>query len=255
MKLRHVSFPGLSRYTVVGRFQQKLVTQFLSHKQALRAANSHHAKFARANISEAPYPTILTAQFQPVYTAGLRENIPAADVARLESLGAEVHHTSRGGQITFHGPGQLVAYPILDMQAHNLTTPCYVHMLEAAVMGVCARYGVKTRRTGNVGVWTGEGEDERKIAAVGVRLRRFVTSHGVGLNVNTDLKWFEHIVACGLADKEATSLKTEGVTGLDVETVGKAFVDEIAKRLDKVDGVVNFPLEQFEKELELTHLS
>lgn len=188
----------------------------------------------------------------PVYTAGLRERTPQDTISRLESLGAEFHTTSRGGQLTFHGPGQLVAYPIIDLKRHGLSTPCYVHALEDASIATCARYGVIGKRTENVGVWVGQEEGkERKIAAVGVRLRRFVSGHGVGFNVATQLGWFGEIVACGLADRTATNLVEEGVEGVGVGEVGRVFVEEIGRRLKGVDGVVQMSVEELKEELDL----
>jgi lipoyl(octanoyl) transferase len=107
-------------------------------------------------------------------------------------------------------------------------------LLEEVLIATCGRYGVKAFRTENTGVWT---SSENKIAAIGVHLRRHITSHGVGLNVSTDLGWFERIVACGLEGKGSTSLEHEGLNGLGVEEVGRVFVDEFAERIEKVDGV------------------
>jgi lipoyl(octanoyl) transferase 2 len=261
--------------------QQTLVQQFLTYKQTLRANRAHSApaandpkhvpesitaaqpitraeplpksspllqQHAAAQINLPPRPTILTAQFHPIYTAGLRERVPPATVARLQSLGAAFSHSPRGGQVTFHGPGQLVGYVVLDVSAHGLGAAAYVRMLEEVVMGVCGRYGVLTERTENVGVWAVGGE--RKIAAVGVRLRRFVASFGVGINVKTDLKWFDHIVACGLEDKKTTSLLAEGVTNVSVEDVGKAFAEEMANRLKHIDGVEEVPYDLFVKDMQ-----
>lgn len=103
----------------------------------------------------------------------------------------------------------------------------------------CAAYGVRARTTGDVGVWVTREADgvERKICAVGVHLRRFVSSHGIGLNVSTEMKWFERIVACGLEGRETTSLLQEGVEGLNVDDVGRVFVEKIGARLSGVDGV------------------
>ena len=101
-------------------------------------------------------------------------------------------------------------------------------------MNTCARYGVETRRTENPGVWF---DEERKICAVGVHLRRNVSSHGIGLNVCTDLGWLDRIVGCGLEDKRATSLKAVGVEGRSVEEVGRVFVEVMAEELMGVSGV------------------
>jgi len=226
MKLQHIALAGLTPYTRASALQAALVRRHLA---------------AKAQRSLAP-PSIITAQFHPVYTSGRRETVSAAQQAYLRASGrAEYAAAARGGQTTFHGPGQLVAYPIVDLRRHGLSPRCYVHALEGAAMRTCARYGVATVRTENVGVWT---TPERKIAAVGVHLRRFVSAHGVGLNVSTDLWWFGRIVACGLADKEATSLEREGVVGVTVEEVGEVFVEEFASGLDGVDGVVRVSEEE-----------
>lgn len=127
----------------------------------------------------------------------------------------EVWPTQRGGQTTFHGPGQLVFYPILDLKAHyplwpkGLSPRCYVNLLEQTTINTLARWGFTGIRTENPGVWEEEGE--RKIAALGVHLRRNITSYGVGLNVTTDLRYFDRIVACGLVGKKVTSMQELGL--------------------------------------------
>jgi lipoate-protein ligase B len=147
---------------------------------------------------------------------------------------AEFVEAMRGGQTTYHGPGQLVAYPIVDLRTHKLSPRCYVGMLEKSLIATCALYGIKAMTTENTGVWTSEDD---KIAAIGVHMRRNITSHGIGLNVNTDLFWFDRIVACGLEGKRATSFSRQGVEGEDVPSVGVRFVEEVAERLEGVDGV------------------
>jgi lipoyl(octanoyl) transferase len=188
-----------------------------------------------------PAPTIITAEFQPVYTCGRREvgNVSASQIAHLTARTpygqAEFHEALRGGQTTFHGPGQLVAYPIIDLKAHGLGVRDHVCLLEKSVMQLLReRYGIESKTTENPGVWV---DDLRKICALGVHLRRNVTSHGIGLNVATDLDWFDRIVACGLEGKRTTSLLDMGVSGLDVETVGTEYVQIVAQRLSGVDGV------------------
>jgi lipoyl(octanoyl) transferase len=190
------------------------------------------------NACAEPPPTIITAQFQPVYTTGRRDYGSLTNEAKrvLRDGGrAEVFEALRGGQTTYHGPGQLTAYPILDLRQHNMGTRDYICLLEKALIAVCGRYGVKAMTTENTGVWVTE---DKKIAAVGVHLRRYVSSHGIGLNVDKRVDWaFGRIVACGLEGKQTTSLEAEGAKGLDVEQVGDAFVEEIAKRLVGVDGI------------------
>ncbi|PNS19656.1 lipoyl(octanoyl) transferase [Sphaceloma murrayae] len=224
MNLRHLHLPGLTPYTHASALQSRLVSRFLAHK-----ANPHTAS---------PDPVIITAQFHPVYTCGRREigTVSAEQQAFLRADGqADFHEALRGGQTTFHGPGQLIAYPILDLKRHALTPRSYVCLLEKSLMGTCKRYGVETRTTEHPGVWV---DEERKIAALGVHLRRNVSSHGVGLNVSTDLGWFGRIVACGLEGKSTTSLQDQGVNGVTVEDAGKVFVEEMAGRLGGVDSIM-----------------
>lgn len=162
----------------------------------------------------------------------------AVDKARLERNGtAQVVESLRGGQTTFHGPGQLVAYPILDLSpsssGFDKRARCYVYLLEQVIIQTLAHCQIAAQRTENTGVWTLRDE---KIAAIGVHLRRNITSHGIALNVATDLSWFDHIVACGLVDKKTTSMAREG-SSVGIERVTDVFVEELAKELG-CEGVV-----------------
>lgn len=175
-----------------------------------------------------PAPTILTSEFNPVYTLGRRERdlLTPEVLSKLTSHGAEVYTTLRGGQTTFHGPGQLTAYVILDLRSHNLTPRCYVRMLEKALIRTCAQYEINAFTTENTGVWTSA---VRKIAAVGVHMRRNITSHGIGLNISTNMDWFDRIVPCGLEGVDTWSFEKEGVLGKSVEEVGDVFSEEVAR--------------------------
>jgi lipoyl(octanoyl) transferase len=146
----------------------------------------------------------------PVYTLGMRarrEHLLASEAA-LRERGAEVVQTDRGGDVTFHGPGQLVAYPILDLRARGLGPAEYVRSLEACVIDTLAAFGIESMRVpGRPGVWV--GAETAKIAAIGVRIRDGVSMHGLALNVTTDLAWFDAIVPCGIADASVTSMERE----------------------------------------------
>ncbi|KAL6712452.1 hypothetical protein ACN47E_000329 [Coniothyrium glycines] len=228
--LRHIHLPGNVSYATAARLQERLVARFLASKPPSHAA--------------APPPHIITAQFTPVYTCGRREigAISAEQQDFLRANGrAEFVEAMRGGQTTFHGPGQLVAYPILDLRTHKLTPRTYVCLLEKSLIAVCAKYGIKASTTEHTGVWTSPDD---KIAAIGVHMRRNITSHGVGLNINTDLSWFDRIVACGLQGKRTTSFTREGVEGQSAELVGKDFVHEVAGRLHGVDYVQSVASEE-----------
>lgn len=173
-----------------------------------------------------------------MYTTGRRDYGTLTEDAKniLRDGGkAEVYEALRGGQTTYHGPGQLTAYPIIDLRQHRLGTRDYICVLEKSIIALCAKYGVKAKTTENTGVWV---TDDKKIAAVGVHLRRYVSSHGIGLNVDRRVDWgFGRIVACGLEGKIITSLEQEGVRGLSFENVAHDFVEEVASRLIGVDGI------------------
>jgi lipoate-protein ligase B len=222
-KLFHIHLPGPISYATAARLQESLVSRFLASKPPSNAP--------------LPPPHIITAEFQPVYTCGRREigTVSSQQQAFLRHDGsADFVEAMRGGQTTFHGPGQLVAYPIIDLRTHKITPRDYVCLLEKSLIATCAKYGIKAMTTEHTGVWTSPDD---KIAAIGVHMRRNVTSHGVGLNVNTDLWWFDRIVACGLEGKKTTSFEKESVRGKSVEEVGGEFVKEIGERLLGVDGV------------------
>jgi lipoyl(octanoyl) transferase len=151
---------------------------------------------------------LLLLEHFPVYTIGRGgdERNLLASPERLRKLGAEFIRIDRGGDITFHGPGQLVAYPIVELR-DPLDLRRYVRALEAAIVETAAAFGVTAGRVdGLTGVWV---EGERKLAAIGVRVRRGVTTHGLAINVNTDLAWFAEMVPCGIHDKDVTSLARE----------------------------------------------
>ncbi|XP_036283755.1 putative lipoyltransferase 2, mitochondrial [Pipistrellus kuhlii] len=160
----------------------------------------------------------------PVYTAGLRGGLTPEEAARLRALGAEVHSTGRGGLATFHGPGQLLCHPLLDLRRLRLRLRAHVAALEACAVRLCGLQGLRgacARPPPYTGVWLGE----RKICAIGVRCGRHITSHGLALNCCTDLTWFEHIVPCGLVGTSVTSLSKELQRHLTVDEVIPPFLE------------------------------
>lgn len=165
--------------------------------------------------------TLVLLEHPPVLTLGRnsdRKNVLATDEF-LAYRGVEIHEINRGGDVTYHGPGQLVGYPIVDLRSFALTglgrrlgAVEYVRWVEEALIRACADFGVKTERVaGRTGVWTlaGGSIEEKKIAAIGVHISRGITSHGFALNVTTDLRDFELIVPCGISDRKVTSLELE----------------------------------------------
>ncbi|KAI9758168.1 MAG: hypothetical protein M4579_003142 [Chaenotheca gracillima] len=232
MLLRHLRLPFSISYHHASALQDHLVAALLASKPTRNSTTSPSSP----NAAPPPLPTLLTTSFNPIYTCGRRElsTVTTSQKAHLLSTGADFHSALRGGQTTFHGPGQLIGYPIIDLKAHKLGARAYVELLEATLIGTLARFGIRGLTTENPGVWT---TPDRKIAALGVHLRRNVTSHGIALNVDTDLTWFENIVACGLEGKETTNFVREGVVGIKLDEVRDAFVEEFAARLDGVEGV------------------
>lgn len=173
---------------------------------------------------------LLLLEHFPVYTIGRGgdEANLLASRERLRELGATYLRIDRGGDITFHGPGQLVAYPIVEL-ADPLDLRRYVRSLEAAIIATAARFGVEAGRVAGLpGVWV---DDERKLAAIGVRVRRGVTTHGLALNVNTDLRWFDEMIPCGIHGKGVTSLQRELDRPVSMEEVEAALTTELASAL------------------------
>lgn len=147
---------------------------------------------------------------------GHAENLLAAPEI-LARAGIEFHHTDRGGDVTYHGPGQVVAYPILDLREWKRDVGAYVRGLEQVVIGTLGDFGIAGGRvSGCTGVWVGEA----KICAVGVHLNRWVTSHGLALNVDTALDYFRYIIPCGLA-RPVTSMKESGVSAARGEVIAR----------------------------------
>jgi lipoyl(octanoyl) transferase len=150
--------------------------------------------------------TLLLLEHPPVYTLGRnarRENLLVSDPF-LVQIGAELFETDRGGDITYHGPGQLVGYPIFDLTQHRRDIAWYMRSLEEVFIRVAKDYGIEAGRVpGAAGVWVGND----KLVAMGVHISRWVTSHGFAFNVSPDLKYFDYIVPCGLKDKGVTSLE------------------------------------------------
>lgn len=156
--------------------------------------------------------TVLLLEHPPTFTAGKRTD---AHERPADTAGAPVIDVDRGGKITFHGPGQLVAYPIVRLPDHVLVVD-FVRRMEEAMIAACAAFGVETARVpGRSGVWLRAdpadpiGRPERKIGAIGIRVSRGVTMHGIALNCDVDLGWYERFVPCGIADAGVTSLSRE----------------------------------------------
>jgi len=156
---------------------------------------------------------------------GKREHLLVSEHV-LRQKGVEFYESSRGGDITYHGPGQIVGYPIFNLSAIRRDVVWYVRMLEETMIRATAEFGIAaTRLRGKTGIWVAHGRTEEKLGAIGVHISRWVTSHGFAYNLSTDLRFFDLIVPCGIADRKATSL--EKLLGRAVQQ------SEVAPRLAK----------------------
>ncbi|MFB6247216.1 MAG: lipoyl(octanoyl) transferase LipB [Salinibacter sp.] len=210
--------------------QEAVQDRFVAAKRA--DASGH------ASPSEGLPHVLLLLEHPPVYTIGKSGDADHLLIPeeRLEALGVSFHRIGRGGDITYHGPGQLVGYPLLDLDRFFTDLGRYLRTLEEVVIRACGAYGVTGRRVdGRTGVWVGPDArgPERKICAMGVRCSRWVTMHGFALNVTTDLDYFDHIVPCGIDDRGVTSLAEEtGNNGVDVAAVRGPVVRHFADQFD-----------------------
>jgi lipoate-protein ligase B len=201
---------GLTNYEDVHRLQQRL------HEQRREGRGAD---------------VLLLTEHRPVITLGRSHPVPSlrVDEAAVRQYGIAIVPTERGGNITYHGPGQLVAYGIIDLRAWNISVVDYVSGLERTVIGVLADWGIRgERREGMRGVFV----DDRKIASVGIYARRWITMHGVALNVDPDMGHWSLINPCGMADVEVTSLAAEVGKGVRMEEVRESFLLHFGRVFD-----------------------
>lgn len=201
--------------------------------------------------------TLMLCEHPHVYTLGKsgQPNNLLVSPEFLAKIGASYYHTDRGGDITYHGYGQLVGYPILDLSTmgatgHGISLREYIHLLEQSVIDTIAHWGLAGQRTDHAtGVWlpatpasdgTGMTIPERKICAIGVKASRFVTMHGFALNVTTDLQYFSYINPCGFTDKGVTSIAAELARGRGTETAG-------AREIPSMDDVKRIFVQHFQQ--------
>lgn len=192
MKTVEVYDLGHAPYRPVWDFQAAVQQRLIDQKKGRREGSGNDV--------------LLFVEHPHVYTLGKSGDQAhlLKGMAELAEIDAEFVEIDRGGDITYHGPGQIVGYPILDLDRHFTDIHKYLRLLEEVIIRTCADYGIEAGRIeGLTGVWVGE----RKVCAMGIRCSRWVTMHGFALNVNTDLDYFGHIVPCGITDKEVTSLQ------------------------------------------------
>lgn len=211
---------GTMEYQQAWDYQEKLLQANVQKKTLLREQQS-------VSVTADPISTthhFLLVEHPPVYTLGKSGdigNVLISEEMRTKK-GIEFFRTNRGGDITFHGPGQIVGYPVLDLERFYTDIGKYLRSIEEVIILTLADYGIKGDRSpGETGVWIDPSikGKERKICAIGVRSSRWVTMHGFALNVNTDLDYFNFIVPCGIVDKQVTSMEKELGQSLDFAEV------------------------------------
>ena len=238
--MKGVLYKDLGRmgYSECWDLQRSLFDRVLAVKRgvaAMEGAEAGAAAEALADLSGHEAGWLLTVEHNPVYTlgkSGKDENMLVPE-AYLRSIGAEFFHIDRGGDVTFHGPGQIVGYPILDLEQLGIGLREYIDSIEEAIIGVCAEWGIVAGRVaGASGVWIdGDTPRARKICAIGVKSSRYVTMHGFALNVATDLRYFNHINPCGFVDRGVTSIEREVGHAVDFEQVKMQVVKYLSEKL------------------------
>lgn len=231
---------GVRNYKETWEFQEKLFQEILDIKIRNR----------REELSLETPNHLLFVEHPHVYTLGKSGDIDnlLINEKQLEAKGATFYKINRGGDITYHGPGQLVGYPILDLENFFTDIHKYLRFLEEVIIKVMADYGLKgTRSDGETGVWLDVGTPfARKICAMGVRASRWVTMHGFALNVNSDLGYFDNIVPCGIRGKMVASLNAE----LKVDKIDE---EEVKQKVLKYFAEL-FEAEIVSKKIEVLHL-
>jgi lipoyl(octanoyl) transferase len=233
---------GRIEYQAAWDYQEKLLQQNVAVKAELR-----NRQFAMSNgetdrVEEENLPAttnyLLFVEHPPVYTLGKSGDIENVLISEEEraARGISFYHTNRGGDITFHGPEQLVGYPIIDLEKFYTDIGKYLRNLEEVFIATMAEYDLKGERSpGETGVWMDAAipGKERKICAMGIRCSRWVTMHGFAFNVNTDLSYFDYIIPCGIQNKQVTSLKKELGRSLDMNEVK----ERVKRNFEKVFNV------------------
>ena len=205
---------GLIDYQVAWEKQKILFDELIACKTSVDKSKSDKKRVSqRFIVCEHPH----------VYTLGRsgKAHNMLVNKAFLQKINATFYNIDRGGDITYHGPGQIVGYPVLDLEQLKLSVKDYVHCIEGAIICTLSDYNIASSRlVGATGVWLDAGgTNPRKICAIGVRVSRYVTMHGFALNVNTDLSYFSHINPCGFVDKGVTSMSKELRQTVDMEEV------------------------------------
>ncbi|HKZ67294.1 MAG TPA: lipoyl(octanoyl) transferase LipB, partial [Chitinophagaceae bacterium] len=228
---------GQMDYKTAWDYQESLLQENVKVKSLLRERESGNEQQSTVNGQLSTVNYLLFVEHPPVYTLGKSGNIDNVLLSEenLKARGIDFFRTNRGGDITFHGPQQIVGYPILDLEKFYTDIGKYLRNMEEVIILTLKEYGIEAGRSaGETGVWL-EAEKkgkERKICAIGVRSSRWITMHGFALNVNTDLDYFNFIVPCGIQDKQVTSLQKELGRSVDFEEAKQKVKNNFEKVFD-----------------------
>lgn len=220
---------GLMDYQKAWDYQTDLFNKILAVKSENRNLPDNEQRTTNNYLLFCEHPHVFT-----IGKSGDEKNL-VIPLANLSSIGASYHQINRGGDITYHGPGQIVVYPVIDLENFFTDIHQYMRTLEESVILTLKEFNIDAGRIkGMTGVWL-DVDDERKarkICAMGVKTSRWVTMHGLAMNVNTDLSYFNHIVPCGIQDKSVTSLKKELNSDQDMEKVKQILKQKIASQFE-----------------------
>lgn len=217
---------GLMPYQQAWDYQEKLLHEIITQKLEIQKLPANHEKVTNNYLLFVEHPHVFT-----IGKSGSEDNM-LANLIQLQAKNAEFIHTNRGGDITYHGPGQVVGYPILNLDYFAKGVRDYIEKLEEAIILCLKHYGIEGfRLEGATGVWLDPdiSGKTRKICAIGVRVSRGVSMHGFAFNVNTDLSYFNMINPCGFTDKKVTSLQAEIGKDMDLNEVKMVLKDKISK--------------------------
>lgn len=225
---------GTMDYQSAWDYQEELLARNVAIKSSKRLSESNETVVTAADTTH----HLLFVEHPPVYTLGKSGKIEHVLISEEERRKNDLgfFRINRGGDITFHGPGQIVAYPIFDLEKFYTDIGKYMRSLEEVIINTLAEYGLHgDRSAGETGVWLDPGVKgrERKICAIGIRCSRWITMHGLAFNVNTNLDYFNNIIPCGIVNKQVTSLKKELGFEVDMDEVK----EKVKKNFEKVFGV------------------
>ena len=228
---------GVMDYQSAWDYQEKLLQENVRRKSLVYSQESVGMELKTFDSGLPTQHHLLFVEHPPVYTlgkSGNKENV-LLDDDELKANNIQFFNTNRGGDITFHGPDQIVGYPILDLEKFYTDIGKYLRNLEEVIILTLKEYGINGERsTGETGVWIEPGVPgrERKICAIGVRCSRWVTMHGFAFNVNTELAYFNHIIPCGIVNKQVTSLEKELGNTMDVAEVKEKIKNNFERVFD-----------------------